>query len=212
LYERNIKNFHDEMKFNKTSKNNIDFFKFVIGAFLDTAGTKLYTYSIYKKGEYFQKAFNENPWTAYEELTIRLLRDAVLAPNEILILIADHVTTPRDVKFEVTVKNKINNMENRLAIAGVSRFDSRAHDLLQVVDLLIGAISYDLKIQSGEVTKVSKYKKELLDFIKENLGVTTSFIDGFRNRDANIFVDQDLKAFCEQHGKKERQKERGPSS
>ena len=107
-------------------------------------------------------------------------------------LLADHVTTPKDVHYEVNVKRKINDKAKRLAMAGVCRFDSRGNDLLQVVDLFIGAINYDLKMSTGIVGKGDKNKKELVRFIKENLGIE-NFTDGFRNRQFNIFVDKDLK-------------------
>jgi hypothetical protein len=190
LYERNKRNFHDEMKFNKLSRKNIDFAKLAIGSFLDTQSIWFYSYTIDKQGRYFQREFCGNPWLAYEQISIRLAESA-LSPNEILILLADHITTPKDVHYEVNVKRKINQNANRLAMAGVCRFDSRGNDLLQVVDLFIGAINYDLKMSTGIVGEGDKNKKEFLKFIKENLGVP-DFINGFRNRKFNIFVDKDL--------------------
>lgn len=61
-----------------------------------------------------------------------------------------------------------------------------------MVDLVIGTINYDLKIAYGTIPGDNKYKKELVDFLKTNLG-TTDFKDGFRNRHFNIFVDKDSK-------------------
>jgi hypothetical protein len=48
LYERNVRNFHDEMKFNQLSKNNIQFAKFAIDAFLDTRSIDFYSYTTRK--------------------------------------------------------------------------------------------------------------------------------------------------------------------
>lgn len=191
IYERNKKNFHDEMKFNKLSQRNLDFAKFAIDAFLDTKSIWFYSYTLDKQGSYFKRGFNDNPWVAYEEISIRLAESA-LSPSEVLILIADHVTTPKEVRYEVGVKNKINQNAGRLAMAGVCRFDSKGNDLLQVVDLFIGAINYDLKIETGIIGQGDKNKKELVKFIKENLGVK-DFVEGFRGKKFNIFVDKDLK-------------------
>ena len=116
----------------------------------------------------------------------------MLAPNEILMLLADHVTTPKNVRYEVCVKEKMNKKAGRLAMAGVCRFDSKGNDLLQVVDLFIGAINYDLKTATGIIGEGDKNKKELVKFIKMNIGVK-DFTDGFRNKKFNIFVDKDLK-------------------
>ena len=62
----------------------------------------------------------------------------------------------------------------------------------EVVDLFIGAINYDLKIATGIVGKGDKHKKQLVKFIKGNIGVK-DFTKGFRNKKFNIFIDQDLK-------------------
>lgn len=80
-------------------------------------------------------------------------------------------------------------MKKRLALAGVCRFDSKANDLLQVVDLIIGAITYDIKLSKKAVSG-SKYKIELVDFLKAKLGATTFLPQGFKNYNFNIFVDK----------------------
>ncbi len=192
-YERRKRNFHDEMKFNKLSKNNLEFAKSAIGGLFDTRSTYFYSYSVDKEGDYFKREFVGDPWLAYEKLTLRLLKDAVLAPKEILVLIADYVPAPKGVRYEVSVKKEINRLVGRLALAGVCRFDSRSNDLLQLVDLVIGAISYDLKLFYGVVRDGSQYKRGLSDFLKKNLGVP-SFQNGFRNGNFNIFVDKDMKS------------------
>jgi hypothetical protein len=186
LYERNIRNFHDEMKFNKLSKKNVDFAKFTLGAFLDTKSISFYSYTTKKDSWYFKKHFRSDQWIAYEMITLKLL-DAALAEHEILMLIADHVTVPKEVRFEVNTKKNFNCMKKRLALAGVCRFDSRANDLLQVVDLLIGGITYDLKLED-KIVPGSKEKIEISKFLKDNLG-TNSFKSGFKNRNFSIFVE-----------------------
>ena len=153
------------------------------------------------------KANFYNEWKAYENITLKLMA-AVLAENEILILIADHIVTPRDIKFEVNVKKIFNNKNKRLAIAGVCRFDSKSNDLLQVTDLLIGAITYDLKLQAGLVSG-DKHKIELVNYIKNNLGII-NFVNGFKNRDFNIFVEKNNGMVLENNENSENEK--GPSS
>lgn len=187
LYERNKRSFHDEMKFNKLSARNIDFAKFAIDALLDTKSISVYSYTTNKQSKYFKDNFNTNQWAAYEKITLKLL-DAALSEKEIIILIADHVTTPKDIKFEVNTKKNFNTSKNRLALAGVCRFDSKSNDLLQIIDLIIGAINYDLKYSAGLVSG-SAHKIELVKHLKQNLGLS-SFSQDFRNRNFSIFVEQ----------------------
>lgn len=187
LYERNKRNFHDEIKFNSLSKNKIDFIKYVIDAVFETDSLNFYSYTINKEGEYFKRNYSGSPWYAYEKITLKLL-DAALAESEILILIADHITVPKEIQFEKEVKKNFNASKSRLAIAGVARFNSKSNDLLQVVDLLIGIISYDLKVNRGTLVG-SDAKIEIVNYFKENLGAA-NFLTGFKNRNFNIFVDK----------------------
>jgi len=191
IYERNKCNFHDELKFNKLSKNNFGFSKFAIDSFFNTQSMSFYSYSIDKQGDYFKRVFDADPWKAYEQISIRLI-EAALANNEILIVIADYVTTPKDIKFEVNVKRKINDKYKRLAVAGVCRFDSRSNDLLQLVDLFIGSINYNLKLSTGITKKGDKHKRRLSEYLRNNLGAT-DFVNGFKNYNFHIFVDKDIK-------------------
>lgn len=191
LYERGGRKFFDEMKFNKLSKNNIDFAKLALDSFFATRSLRFQSYSLDKRGEYFKREFGGNPWQAYEDISIRVLESAI-PKNEILIVIADHITTPKDIRFEVNVKRKLNEKFKRLAIAGVCRFDSKSNDLLQLADLVVGAINYDLKLSTGIILKGDKYKRRFLEYFKENVGVQ-DFISGFKNYLFNIFVDKDIK-------------------
>lgn len=186
-YERNKRHFYDELKFNQLSSHNIEFAKFAVGSLFDTKSINFYSYTTKKDSVYFKEHFNSNQWNAYEQITLKLL-GAALAEKEMLILIADHVTTPKEIKFEVNTKKNFNQSKKRFALAGVCRFDSRSNDLLQIVDLLIGSITYDLKL-SQKFVSGSKYKIELVDFFKKNLG-TSDFSHGFRNRDFNVFVER----------------------
>ena len=208
IYERQKRKFYDEMKFNKLSKKNIDFFKFVLEIFFSTRSISFYSYSLDKKGKYFNKEFNGDPWKAYEDISIRVLKSA-LPSDEILIVIADYVSTPKDIRFEVSVKRRVNNELKRLAIAGVCRFDSKSNDLLQLTDLIVGSINYDLKLSTGVILRGDKYKRRFLVYFKECLGIKDkNFLEGFRNYMFNIFVDKDVKRRLPLEYKNEK----GPSS
>ena len=191
IYERKQKKFYDEMKFNKLSKNNLDFAKIALDSLFSTKNLFFHSYSLDKQGEYFNREFAGDPWRAYEDISIRVIESAAARPNEILIIITDYFTAPNYMKFEVNLKRRINEKFKRLAIAGVCAFDSKANNLLQLSDLIIGAINYDLKLATGIILRGDKYKRRFLEHFKNNLGVK-DFIHGFKNYNFNIFVDKDI--------------------
>lgn len=187
-YERTKRNFYDELKFNKLSKINIDFAKVVIDSIFVTKSLNFYSYTTHKSSKYFINNFSSDAWLAYQEITLKLM-NVVLSNHEILILIADNIVTPQEIRYEVNVKKTFNSNRKRLAIAGVCRFDSKSNDLLQITDLLIGAITYDLKLESKMVSG-DKYKIELVKYLKEKLKVV-NFNNGFKNDCFSVFVEKD---------------------
>lgn len=186
--ERSKKNFYDELKFNKLSNLNLDFACSAMDSFFKTKSMYFASYTLDKEGQYFKNTFGGDPWKAYEAISIRLLESNV-HDDEILIVIADHITTPHEIKFEVDVKRKVNDEKKRLAIAGVCRIDSKANDLLQLADLFIGAVNYDLKLTTGLTKKGDRFKRKLSQYFKQCLGAK-DFLNGFKNFNANIFVDK----------------------
>jgi len=196
IYERQKRNFHDELHFNKLSKNNLEFCKFALDVFFSTHSLSFHSYSLDKQGSYFNREFGGDPWKAYEGISIRVLEVAI-TPKEIIIVNADYMPVPDNVRFEVNVKRKINEKLNRLAVAGVCRFNSKSNDLLQLADLMVGAINYDLKLATKVIVSGDKYKRRLLEHFKENLGIAgKSFLEldgGFKNYMFNIFIDKDAK-------------------
>lgn len=193
-YERRKRGFFDEIHFNKISKKSFDFYKLSIDLFFSTRSTFFCSYSLDKQGEYFNRNFGDNPWKAYESISIRLI-ESNIAPNEILVIIADDITTPSNVKFEINVKRKVNEKSDRLAVAGVCRFDSKSNDLLQIADLFVGMISYDLKIATGIISKGDKYKKRLLEYFKEKINISSlknGYKKQYKESFLNIFVDKDI--------------------
>ena len=53
FYERSKIRFYDEIKFNKLSKNNVNFSKTAIDALFNTRSISFYSYSINTKSDYF---------------------------------------------------------------------------------------------------------------------------------------------------------------
>ncbi|MDI9355259.1 MAG: DUF3800 domain-containing protein [Cyanobium sp. MAG06] len=188
-YLRDKNNFYNEIKFNKASNKNIMFLKEIINELFNTRNIDFYSYTTHKDSVYFKNNFDKNEWQGYEDMSIKLLNYCIGDNNnEILTLIADYIQTPKDIKYEVNVRKRFNNIHNRLSITGVLRLDSKTNDLLQLTDLIIGIITYNLKLENKFVTG-DKNKIELVKYFMEKLGVD-SFIKGFKNHNFKIFVEK----------------------
>jgi len=200
-YIRESNNFWWEFKFQHLSKPKIRTTLSVLDTLFNTRSIHFSSYTIDKRSEYFKNEFHNDPFIAYEQITKHLL-EGNLRKNEVLIVLADNVVAPKRNRFEVNVKNHINNKFKRLAIAGVCRLDSRTNDLLQLTDLLIGSINYELLLKEKILLSASQYKAAFIKRFKENLGVD-NLTDDFRNYAFNIHFHQGDKMVNSHKDKKE---------
>ena len=171
--------FFDEIKWNTLSKVKLGVIKEIINTVFETPGIHFSAIIINKDNINFEKQFDNNPYKAYQEFTEFLLEKNI-ANNEILTILADYIDTPKNIKFEVDIKHKINEKMKRLAIGGVHRVDSKGLNLIQIVDLFLGSTIYDYKIKN-KLVKGDKNKIKILRFLLERLG-QKSFVGGLNMR------------------------------
>ncbi len=183
-YIRESNMFWWELKFKNLNDAKLKVAFLILEALFNTRSIFYTSYSIDKRSKYFKNEFHSDPFFAYEQIASQLL-EGNLRKNEVLIVLADNVVTPKRNKFEVNIKNNLNNKFDRLAIAGVCRLDSRTNDLLQLTDLITGSINYELLINDGVIPAPSAAKQEFVKKFKENLGIQTLTKD-FRNFAFNI--------------------------
>lgn len=188
-YIREKNKFWWELKFNDLNKVKIKTALEVLDAFFQTRSVYFSSYTIEKRSKYFKNEFHSDPFIAYEQITKHLLAGN-LRKNEILVVLADNLITPKRNKFEVNVKNHLNNKFKRLSIAGVCRLDSKTNDLLQVADLIIGSINYELLLEEQIINQPSQYKWQFINALKNNLGLEKLTQD-FRNYSFNIHFHKD---------------------
>lgn len=103
---------------------------------------------------------------AYEWLAAEVLHD-VIDDHEVVTVLADRMSTTPDVRFETDVARTVNGRRRRLAVSNVCRLDSRSTDGLQLVDLLLGAATLDLR--QGR-TGAETQKQALLEHLLERCG------------------------------------------
>lgn len=142
----------------------------------------------------FKGNYNDDLYKVYRSFSIALLK-LILGkdPDEIIILLADDYFSPDGTNLEETIKKFINNHYQKFIIAGVCQIDSKSSDLLQLTDLILGTITYDLKRQECLIKKQNSYKRKFLNFVYQKLEIQKSFFinkEGYKTRNYVLSGDK----------------------
>lgn len=127
----------------------------------------------------FEGYFDNDLYKAYRSFSIFLLRKIIgKNPKDIFVLLADDYFAPDGVNLEVTIKKFINNHYGKFVIAGVCQIDSKSSDMIQLTDLILGAIVYDLKKHKNLLgRRPNEYKRKFLNYVYQKLDINKSFFD-----------------------------------
>jgi len=183
-------NYNEEIKWSKLNskirfKIAIKFFN----CFMKDNDTKFNCIILNKNELDFKKEYNNDLSKVYRNFAISLLKLIIgKFPEKIIIVLADDYFTPEQLSIENTIKKFINNHYKKFVIAGVCQIDSKSSDLLQLTDLILGAIIYDLKKIDGLIQTKNKYKKRLLNFIYQKLKIKESFFVNSFGRTRNYVL------------------------
>ncbi|MBX6369435.1 MAG: DUF3800 domain-containing protein [Rhodospirillales bacterium] len=180
---RDKQHFYDEIKWNKVSQKKLPLMIDLVNVFLSSDAT--FSAFIADKTRHDVIGRFGGSFKAYEALARQLVRGSVRR-DEVLFVIADEYSTPPAETFEENVRDYVNQRLRRQAVAGVCRMRSSGSDLLQLIDLLLGAVVYEYKADRG-VVSLGPYKPKvkLLEHIKRRAGVS-SFVGGFRDPRLNV--------------------------
>ncbi len=172
---------YDEIKWNKVSAKKPPLLVNLVDVFLGSDAR--FSAFVADKGQHDVIARFRGAFKAYEALARQLVRASV-RPDETLWLIADEYSTPPAYTFEENVRDYVNRKLERQAVAGVCRMRSTGVDLLQIIDLLLGAAVYEYKVDSGVAGSYAP-KRALLEHLKARTGVPT-FVGGYRDDRVNV--------------------------
>ncbi|MFD8704490.1 DUF3800 domain-containing protein [Kitasatospora sp. NPDC059648] len=125
---------------------------------------------------------------AYESLAFQLLLGSI-RPFEVVTVLADNYSTPAGVTFEESIKARVNQRLQRLAVSKVVRLDSRAADALQLVDLLVSAVAFEFR-QSVGAAGLRSPKAQLAGYVRQKYEVAT-FLNGCKTEALNIKIYRD---------------------
>lgn len=142
----------------------------------------------------FARYFQNNLYKVYQSFSVALLKLTIgKNPEEVVILLTDDYFTPDGTDLEDRIKKFINDHYKKFVIAGVCQINSKSSDLLQLTDLILGAILYDLKKQQGLIKDQNTYKRKFLNFLYQKLKIRKSFFInrfGFQTRNYVLSGDK----------------------
>lgn len=168
------KAYHFELKFDRISSVKIPYYKEMIRLFLGNPGCRFSAMVIDKQKPGYDNHFFSTTWDAYTSYVATLVcNELINMPNEEMILVLDQINKPRSAQqsLEDTILEKIKKRaskygENRICqITNAFRVESHSNLLMQLTDVLLGAVMFDFKDKVGLISNKLRIKKE--EVVKE---------------------------------------------
>lgn len=115
-------------------------------------------------------------WLVHSEVAAQLLVGVINRGEQVGVLM-DGISTPPDKSLEDTVKGKVNRKLKALVVVSAACLDSTSNDVLQVADLVAGAVAHDRRRAAGESGNPNSNKAKVAARLKAAFGVD-DFADG----------------------------------
>ncbi|MBO4234776.1 DUF3800 domain-containing protein [Riemerella anatipestifer] len=180
-----------ELKWNKVSRSKLDYYKDVINYFFDDDDLSFRALVVPNKNELDYQKYNHTHDTFYYKMYFGMLK-AILSPENshcIYIDIKDTRSKEKVHKLEQVLRNDKYDYQKKI-IKRVQQVRSHEVEILQLADLLIGAMSY---INRGLNT--SQAKNELIDLIKERSKYSLVKSTLLKEKKFNIFIWESQKLY-----------------
>lgn len=186
-------NYNEEIKWAQLdSKVRFEVAMGLFNCFLNEGNIKFNCIILNKDELDFAKEYNNDLCKVYRSFTISLLKlVAGKTPQEVLIVLADDYFTPEKLELENTIKKFTNGHYQKFVVAGVCQINSKSSDLLQLTDLILGAIVYDLKRTEKIITAHNEYKRKFLNFVYQKLNIKESFFINSSRKTRNYVLSGD---------------------
>jgi Protein of unknown function (DUF3800) len=102
---------------------------------------------------------------------------ASINKRELVTALIDEVSSPKEVAYADVVKDRVNRRLGATAVISAVCLDSKSNDMLQVADLVAGAVAYDRGLRAATYKPRSDEKRRLALRVKAALGCA-DFEDG----------------------------------
>ncbi len=119
-------------------------------------------------------------WRAHAAVAAQLLVGCINR-RELVAVLMDVVSTPRGHALDDTVRRTVNRRLGRLAVVSAICLDSRSTDLLQVADLVAGAVLFEGRSTAGIPARPGSPKAHVAAYLGTRFGAP-GLVDGGTSR------------------------------
>lgn len=185
---RDKSQFYDELKWSNIYTRNVPEINKFIDLFFEYGKAQFSCYIFPKNELDLKKHFSGNLYLAYQAFAAMEVC-ANLNRNESAILLMDDLSTPQHIKFEQNIRKKINanNKFKRNAAYGVCRVYSKGVELIQLTDILLGAVCYDFKRTAGLISGPGLAKSSVLAHLLKRAKVK-SLAQDVKTKNMDVWV------------------------
>lgn len=175
---------HCELKWNAISPSKVEYYKAVVRYFFDNADLHFRGLIVPDKTILKHEDFNQSHDEFYYKMYFRLLKTIINPTDqyEVYLDIKDTRSEQKVQKLREVISNS-NYDFDQSKITRIQQVDSSDVELVQLADLLIGALIYHQRGLNG-----SNAKQQIIDLIKQQSGYTLQRSTLYREDKFNLFV------------------------
>lgn len=138
---RENRGFTEEFHFTKMTKGSMDIYMELVDIIVKSDAR---IGAIVVNKDSYDPFPNQTAHAAHAQVSIEAVK-LLLNPGELVTVLMDHITTPRDVFLDENVKSQLNEHFESTSVVSSLCLDSRTSDCVQLADLVASAIAYDVK-------------------------------------------------------------------
>ena len=184
-----------ELKWNKVSKSNVNLYKEIVNYFFIEDDLNFRAYIILDKKRFTSKSKSEYD-LFYYKCYFQMLQNILSKDRKfnIFLDIKDTRSAFRNRKLHEVLENNSQrfNYSSKRIIDKFQNIRSFESQLMQVTDIIIGAIGYGLRD-----IKTNPAKLELIELIKQRAGTDFKSSSLYRDNKFNLFINDGYEGKCD---------------
>jgi len=178
---------HRELKWTKVTQKMYNLYGDVIDYFFDHSGLHFRGVLIPDKSILCHNDFRQDHHTWYYKMMFYLLEQILVPENiyNIYLDIKDTQSFQKCTKLAEVLRNSQYDFQGQM-VQRIQPIRSHESEILQLADLLIGAISFANRVENGEIPGTNLGKKQLVSQIRERSGKSLSKTTWLRETKLNL--------------------------